>query len=608
MMILETMSWLMLLVVSVQLLGRAICQQLNLCLAHCSTGFVHAVVGLAALIMLAQLLLFVQGLYVWSVLLGLWLPIIWLRPVITWPDKQLALTFLRQHWILLLLLMLHFIPEALLLFKPESQHDALSYHLPYARLMAEQHGLLVNEYLRYPLNVFNINALFAVGMLFDGEILARALNTWMTLLLIIGVYVFSLQQFNKLTALLASWGMMSTNMVTNLMTAAYVDLGVALWVFATVLFLIHYQQHRNPAALWLSALAFGLALGSKYLVLMLLPMYVVALWLTRPPARLFRQVLVASLLIGCTWYLRNLMIAGNPVHPFAQAWFGFWLWTPADLVAQQQDILQVHGVSRTLEQLVQLPWLFHQGAFNKHGTVHLLLVLGLAGIPLGLLFKGVVRWISVFCLLNVVLWFYSSQIARYLFYLFPWLVILSACLVSWLVLRVSKPLMKPALLSQVQPVVTVLAVVLLIAGAHKTVRYVNKLVDQQRIATNQADWLKLKQQDPVYQLVQIANKEARLGTFVLSATATQHHFTGVFKGDWYGPANMRDFVSQLTAAGQPEALLATQQTDLLLVSRHVKQFDGPVRALSGSLLEPIADNEFGVLYRLKTIEKSPAID
>src|SRR5690606_32191459 len=68
-----------------------------------------------------------------------------------------------QVLLLIMVVLFSFLPEALWVFRPEIESDALSYHLPYAKQFAENQGLLVNTYLRYPLNAFNFDLLYAVG-------------------------------------------------------------------------------------------------------------------------------------------------------------------------------------------------------------------------------------------------------------------------------------------------------------------------------------------------------------------------------------------------------------------------------------------------------------
>ena len=67
---------------------------------------------------------------------------------------------IKSHYALVAILLAFWLSVAIRVFLPESGADGLSYHLPYAKSFADEGGLVVETYLRYPLNTLNFDLLF----------------------------------------------------------------------------------------------------------------------------------------------------------------------------------------------------------------------------------------------------------------------------------------------------------------------------------------------------------------------------------------------------------------------------------------------------------------
>jgi len=109
---------------------------------------------------------------------------------------------LFNHAGLVAILLVLFLPNMHQVFFPDYVSDAVRYHLPYAKFYAENHGLMVNEYMRYPVFSHNINLAFSLGYLYlgpdQGEVLARMFISLSLLLIIIGLYSLVVDAFNKI--------------------------------------------------------------------------------------------------------------------------------------------------------------------------------------------------------------------------------------------------------------------------------------------------------------------------------------------------------------------------------------------------------------------------
>ncbi|HXU60054.1 MAG TPA: phospholipid carrier-dependent glycosyltransferase [Polyangia bacterium] len=102
---------------------------------------------------------------------------------------------------------------------------------------------------------------------------------------------------------------------------AMTDLGMAALLVAAIPFLIRLRRGVRAADLLALAAALGLGVGTKYAAAPLaLPFFGAAAWLlVRPRPRLGPLAAAAAVVIatGGFWYLRNLIVTGNPWYPVA---------------------------------------------------------------------------------------------------------------------------------------------------------------------------------------------------------------------------------------------------------------------------------------------------
>jgi hypothetical protein len=109
---------------------------------------------------------------------------------------------------------------------------------------------------------------------------------------------------------------------------------VAGYMLATYFFLLGTRDEGNTPAITLGALAAGLALGTKPVSLVFVPPllgWAVAAALrgnATGPVKLLRtaSIVALPLLTGGYWYLRNLIVTGNPLYPLEVRFFSRTIW------------------------------------------------------------------------------------------------------------------------------------------------------------------------------------------------------------------------------------------------------------------------------------------
>lgn len=289
-------------------------------------------------------------------------------------------------------------------FRPATSWDELMYHLPHALQWAESGALSVNTWLRFPWFPYNYDLLYATAMLIWDDVLAHlfhALAGWLCALLI---YQVGKQLADRMQAIIAAsiWMSLSNFYYGN----AYIELGLSLFVFTACVAFWFWTGSAKDRTRWLYIAAFllGVAAGSKYLPLMYLPLFLVGLLVIE---RRYQTVLFSTLffLLPCVyWYLRNLIMTGDPFNPFGGPIFGFYDWNAEDLAGQ---------FSYSHSHSEWPPWLlwpalivpFWRSSWENSGW----------------------RLITIFAVYSVAFWYFSTGgYVRFLTSAFPVLAIMSA--------------------------------------------------------------------------------------------------------------------------------------------------------------------------------------
>ena len=228
---------------------------------------------------------------------------------------------------------------------PPAVFDELMYHLPYAREVAQSGRLGVHEWLRYPWFPYNYNLVHAGALLLGDDVLPHLLSGLAGWLSVWMVYRLGVQYASRLTGLIAAaiWLGIAD------FESALIDISVALFVLAACTALWWWResdasgdQARGPRWLALAAFFLGVAAGSKYQALTVLPL--VALFVVRRERRLkVWGVALLCFLIPCLyWYARNAITTGDPFNPIGARLFGFTNWNAADYKNQFDDV-QAHA-------------------------------------------------------------------------------------------------------------------------------------------------------------------------------------------------------------------------------------------------------------------------
>jgi len=503
-----------------------------------------------------------------------------------------------------------FSPFLFLPLYPPTGADELTYHLPYAKYYVEHNGLSVNPFLRYPLYSHNIDLLYALSLLFSDDILAHLMHAATAILCAIGIYSLGSLASDRKVGAIGAFIFLSSPIVTHLMRTAYIDLGLTLFVFLSFYCIAVWSIKKKEHWLYLAGFASGIAAGSKYSGLFYIPLFLI--WIAYESRRVssVMKFLLPAFLFGAPWYIRNFIISGDPISPFGGEVFGYWLWNKEDFVAQSQDLLTSRGTHRNLISLLKLPWnlYLHPDTFGEGS-----LSPGVFAVfPAVFLFRKLdsfYKKLCVFVFVNILIWFFTSQILRYLLPVLPMIALLSASVLIHLYRNyIKKPLGLLFLHNQIlarasQALISAVAVFLIILPVLRLDARILKEVSRDPFPVTQKmrhEYLRRKIEP--FNLLQIANRNPSLSIYQLNFENSFYFANGQLMGDWFGPARYSMVLSVIEDSRKLYDKLNSMNIQLFLVNM-TGSFKFKLDKSFSDYFDLIAEDEHGRLYVLRDLNE-----
>ena len=270
------------------------------------------------------------------------------------PFVRFTAALAERRWIWLLLL-----PWSLPAFLPPIRVDETSFHLAYADQWVRAGGLTIDPFMRYALFPFNWQVLQGVALMAGSPTLPHLL-TWLAGLLAALTVDLFLRRLDvgrevRVTAVVA---FALTPLVQRYLANGMTDMPQMGMLAVAVYALLELGGHATPASRDVvpAALCAAMFVGMKVASLAYMPLFLMlaALRLRRARRALAVYVLLFAL-TGSLWYVRNLVIAGDPSPPLLSNLRGTETmgWNTADQVAQRSDL--VRGLSWAPRDIVLLP-------------------------------------------------------------------------------------------------------------------------------------------------------------------------------------------------------------------------------------------------------------
>jgi predicted membrane channel-forming protein YqfA (hemolysin III family) len=290
--------------------------------------------------------------------------------------------------------------------------DSLWYHMPFAVDMVQTHSVVG---MHHPETVFtnwfypqNSELLHGVGILLTGrDTLSLFLNFGWLAMAFLAAYCVGRPYGRGAESTVAAAILLACHtLVVRDPGAAKNDLAAAALLLASIAILIEAWAHRQDQwerwALAAAGLAAGLAAGTRVTGLAMAAALTVAVVVLAPQGKrvaAFGWWFLPALAGGVFWYLRNLVVAGNPI-PEVEKLGPISLPHPERLQEGRPDFSIAHyatdtGVWRDY---------FEPGLHEAFGALWPLVVFGAAAAALLAVFHGrdrIIRWIGAVALVGL---------------------------------------------------------------------------------------------------------------------------------------------------------------------------------------------------------------
>lgn len=325
---------------------------------------------------------------------------------------------------------------------PETGRDALLYHLAAPKLYLENGGFYFipgNLFAQYP---FHTEMLFTLGLFLQGDVLAKGINFLFLLAFPLGLKAFTASHpDSRCHWLLSSVVLLTLPTFFDSGHTAYSDLSTALHVFAAVLAYFNWQKKGESGWLIMSGACVGLALASKYTVLILpfIAFFAILYSLQKrgddQQGGLNRNMLlfaVPFLLTGAPYYLKNWVMTGNPFYPYLYGLFG-GVGLDSKISYMLEGMTMYAGMGRGILDYLMLPFnlsfLADWDLFRFDGVIGPIFLLTLPLLVWLRPIPSVLKSLLVFSAVLFLFWASGSQQMRYLIPVFPFLALATSYVV-----------------------------------------------------------------------------------------------------------------------------------------------------------------------------------
>lgn len=333
----------------------------------------------------------------------------------TWQPWELALLCLLVAYVAL---------DLLSVSAPISSPDALLYHAADPKLFADAHRIFAVPWNSSSYEPFSVEMLVLDGFMLWNSVQGAFAPLLLALVALAAVMGFAYRIAGRRAALLAGAIFFAQPFMVWETTSVFIESGIALAVALAGWNAFRFVRGSERSALVLAGVFTGGAAGMKYVGLFaaLTISAVVAASLARRlrpwHALAFGLPAVA---VALPWYVKNTVLTGNPFYPHL---FGG---LNASAAGELTSTMQTFGHGHSADDFALLParLLVDGKPFDGGQYLSPLFVL-FAPLALFLRARGVVVLVWGGVLLYVVLWFVTSQQARFLLPLMPVLAVLGA--------------------------------------------------------------------------------------------------------------------------------------------------------------------------------------
>ncbi|MCP4673149.1 MAG: phospholipid carrier-dependent glycosyltransferase [Desulfobacula sp.] len=226
---------------------------------------------------------------------------------------------------------------------PPVSRDALTHHLTIPKMYLVHGGIYEIPSIQFSYFPMNLDLLYLAALYFKNDIAPKYIHFLFALLTAGLIHRYLKQVLNQTYGLLGALFFLSIPVIVKLSVTVYVDLGLIFFSWASLYLLIKWHDTDfSPGYLLLAGVGCGLALGTKYNGLILLPIMgaiIPILYSSKKnrdvPKKNIRLrykhsflglgwamiFIVTAMIFFAPWMARNIIWKQNPVYPLYNSVF-----------------------------------------------------------------------------------------------------------------------------------------------------------------------------------------------------------------------------------------------------------------------------------------------
>jgi len=303
---------------------------------------------------------------------------------------------------------------------PEKFYDALYYHDAFGALYLIRHGIDVFPYAVHNAMPSNVDLLYIPLLGFGGASTVKLAHFLFWVGSCLWIYSMGGRWSGRTAGICGMVVFAALPGVGAMAGVGAVDLGVCFFTLGAIALLARWIfAGEGRGSLISSAIMLGMAVGSKYSALAAAVVMAVGViagairrgGISRGSAACVFSYGAVSIALASPWYVRNLIVWGNPIYPALEK-----AGTPGMFAFMnlKHDSEPLYGWVATLWKL-PADILLNRGAFGAGADLWPCAVLIFAGFVWALTRKGFPRWSSLAILLLYLLWSRAVLVVRYFY-------------------------------------------------------------------------------------------------------------------------------------------------------------------------------------------------
>ena len=245
---------------------------------------------------------------------------------------------------------------------PPAAWDPTMYHLANAVDWAHAGRIVVDPFLRWPYDAFNVELLYALAFVFHlGRFVffvdwlpfvCSALGVYALTAWLLSRYVLtglSAQRYCNVLGFAAGLAFLASPLVLSYAVNGYIDVTVGFYLLAATMALIRSPGRFQPYGLAAAAIA-GTFVGTKLQFVLFVPLIAGALLYAGRVSHAGRNLAAAFLLFAvfaAPWYAHNLVSTGDPISPVLNVSLG-----RTDPIYDKADYDMIRAVLRVGAQTI----------------------------------------------------------------------------------------------------------------------------------------------------------------------------------------------------------------------------------------------------------------